>query len=460
MIKKLIVLLTLAVLYGCGSDTPSIFKSEIEGSAKNFEDDIHGTYASTYTPLKSENVVIRNATIFDGNGNKFLDYDVHFSDGKIKNLGLDLEVEGAREIDATGKYVTPGIVDNHSHMGVYPAPGVRTSSDGNEATNPVTAEVWAEHSVWSQDPQYKLALAGGVTTFHVLPGSANLFGGRGVTLKNVSANTVPDMKFPDAPHSLKMACGENPKRVYRSRGPSTRMGNVAGYRKAWIGAENHKKRLERDPEHRDIKNETLVGVLDGKILVHNHCYRADEMATMINISQEFGYKVSTFHHGVEAYKIADLLADEGICAALWADWWGFKHEAYDMTIANIAIVDQARGGTGCAIVHSDSASGIQRLNQEAAKALAAGRRAGFEISEARAMTWLTKNPAKSLGILDKTGTLDLGKDADLVIWSGNPFSVYTKAEQVYIDGALTFDKASNFMPHTDFDIGIKEWEEK
>ena len=460
MIKKLIVLLTIFVLFGCGFDTPSIFKSEMESSAKNFEDDIHGTYASTYTPLKPENIIIRNATIFDGNGNKFLDYDVYFSDGKIKNLGVDLEVEGAREIDATGKYVTPGIVDNHSHMGVYPAPSVRTSSDGNEATNPVTAEVWAEHSVWSQDPQYKLALAGGVTTFHVLPGSANLFGGRGVTLKNVSANTVPDMKFPDAPHSLKMACGENPKRVYRSRGPSTRMGNVAGYRKAWIGAENHKKRLERDPEHRDIKNETLVGVLDGKILVHNHCYRADEMATMINISQEFGYKVSTFHHAVEAYKIADLLADEGICAALWADWWGFKHEAYDMTIANIAIVDQARGGTGCAIVHSDSESGIQRLNQEAAKALAAGRRAGFEISEARAMTWLTKNPAKSLGILDKTGTLDLGKDADLVIWDGNPFSVYTKAEQVYLDGALTFDKASNFMPHTDFDIGIKEWEEK
>ena len=360
MIKKLIVLLTIFVLFGCGSDAPSMFKSEMEGSAKNFEDDIHGTYASTYTPLKSENVVIRNATIFDGNGNKFLDYDVHFSDGKIKNLGVDLEVEGAREIDATGKYVTPGIVDNHSHMGVYPAPGVRTSSDGNEATNPVTAEVWAEHSVWSQDPQYKLALAGGVTTFHVLPGSANLFGGRGVTLKNVSANTVPDMKFPDAPHSLKMACGENPKRVYRSRGPSTRMGNVAGYRKAWIGAENHKKRLERDPEHRDIKNETLVGVLDGKILVHNHCYRADEMATMINISQEFGYKVSTFHHAVEAYKIADLLADEGICAALWADWWGFKHEAYDMTIANIAIVDQARGGTGwCTWTESETASAAQ-----------------------------------------------------------------------------------------------------
>ena len=459
MIRKLLVILVALVLYGC-SEENNMFSSEAEGSVTNYDEDLHGTYASTYAPLGSENIVIRNATVFDGDGNKFQNYDVHFSNGEIQAVGSGLVVDGADEIDGTGKFVTPGIIDNHSHMGVYPAPGVRTSSDGNEATNPVTAEVWAEHSVWSQDPQYKLALAGGITTFHVLPGSANLFGGRGVTLKNVSANTVPDMKFPGAPHSLKMACGENPKRVYSSRGPSTRMGNVAGYRDAWIGAEKYKKSLEKNPSQRNLRNETLVGVLDGKILVHNHCYRADEMATMINISEEFGYKVSTFHHGVEAYKIADLLADEGVCAALWADWWGFKHEAYDMSIANIAIVDQARDGTGCAIVHSDSASGIQRLNQEAAKALAAGRRAGFDISEGRAMTWITKNPAKSLGILDQTGTLEQGKDADLVIWSGNPFSIYTKAEQVYIDGALAFDKASNFMPHTDFDLGIKEWEDK
>jgi len=459
MIRKLLVILVALVLYGC-SEEDSMFSSEAEGSVTNYEENLHGTYASTYVPLDSKNIVIRNATVFDGDGNKFQNYDVHFSNGEIQAIGSGLIVDGAEEIDGTDKFVTPGIIDNHSHMGVYPAPGVRTSSDGNEATNPVTAEVWAEHSVWSQDPQYKLALAGGITTFHVLPGSANLFGGRGVTLKNVSANTVPDMKFPSAPHSLKMACGENPKRVYSSRGPSTRMGNVAGYRDAWIGAEKYKKSLEKDPSQRNLRNETLVGVLNGEILVHNHCYRADEMATMINISEEFGYKVSTFHHGVEAYKIADLLADEGICAALWADWWGFKHEAYDMSIANIAIVDQARGGAGCAIVHSDSASGIQRLNQEAAKALAAGRRAGFDISEGRAMTWITKNPAKSLGILDQTGTLEQGKDADLVIWDGNPFSVYTKAEQVYIDGALAFDKASNFMPHTDFDLGIKEWEDK
>ena len=460
MIKKLVLPFFTVFLLGCSDQTVSIFQNEAEGSITNFEENLHGTYASTYKPLAPENIVIRNATVFDGNGNKFQNFDVHFSDGKIQAIGLRLVADGAQEIDGTGKFVTPGIIDNHSHMGVYPAPSVRTSSDGNEATNPVTSEVWAEHSVWTQDPQYKLALAGGITTFHVLPGSANLFGGRGVTLKNVSANTVPEMKFPDAPHSLKMACGENPKRVYSSRGPSTRMGNVAGYRNAWIGAENYKEQLERDPSHRDIRNETLAGVLDGEILVHNHCYRADEMATMINIGEEFGYKISTFHHGVEAYKIADLLADEGICAALWADWWGFKHEAYDMTIANIAIVDQARDGTGCAIVHSDDESGIQRLNQEAAKALAAGRRAGFEISEGRAMTWITKNPAKSLGILEQTGTLDIGKDADVVIWSGNPFSIYTKAEQVYIDGALAFDKATNFMPHTDFDLGVKEWEDK
>ena len=460
MIKKLLLPFFTVFLLGCSDQTVSIFQNEAEGSFTNFEENLHGTYASTYKPLAPENIVIRNATVFDGNGNKFQNFDVHFSDGKIQAIGLRLVADGAQEIDGTGKFVTPGIIDNHSHMGVYPAPSVRTSSDGNEATNPVTSEVWAEHSVWTQDPQYKLALAGGITTFHVLPGSANLFGGRGVTLKNVSANTVPEMKFPDAPHSLKMACGENPKRVYSSRGPSTRMGNVAGYRNAWIGAENYKEQLERDPSHRDIRNETLAGVLDGEILVHNHCYRADEMATMINIGEEFGYKISTFHHGVEAYKIADLLADEGICAALWADWWGFKHEAYDMTIANIAIVDQARDGTGCAIVHSDDESGIQRLNQEAAKALAAGRRAGFEISEGRAMTWITKNPAKSLGILEQTGTLDIGKDADVVIWSGNPFSIYTKAEQVYNDGALAFDKATNFMPHTDFDLGVKEWEDK
>ena len=426
-------------------------------------------FESTYVPLQAENILIKNASVYDGDGNEFTNTDILVQEGRIVAIGKDLPVtDDFKIIDATDKWVTPGIIDIHSHMGVYPAPGVRTSSDGNEATSPVTADVWAEHSIWVQDPQYALALTGGVTSFHILPGSANLIGGRGVTVKNLQRNTINSMKFPDAPHSLKMACGENPKRVYGNRGqaPSTRMGNAAGYRKSWIQAEGYLRKLveyeEKSDEakeleyapRRDLEMETLAGVLKGEILVHNHCYRAEEMATMIDIAKEFNYKITAFHHGVEAYKIADLLAENGICAALWADWWGFKHEAYDMVQANIAIVDQAKNGTGCAIVHSDDAIGIQHLNQEASKALSAGLRAGFDISKARAMKWITSNPAKAAGIYDQTGSLQVGKNADVVVWSKNPFSVYALAEKVIIDGAIAYDRQENILPASDFDIGI------
>ena len=426
-------------------------------------------FKSTYEPLPAENILIRNANIYDGEGNEFLETDLLIQNRKIVAIGKDLpSTNDFKVIDAYNKWVTPGIIDIHSHMGVYPAPGVSTSSDGNEATSPVTADVWAEHSIWVQDPQYALALKGGVTAFHILPGSANLIGGRGVTVKNLQRNTINSMKFPDAPHSLKMACGENPKRVYgnRQQAPSTRMGNAAGYRKSWIQAEAYLNRLNEYESksddakelgyapQRDLEMETLAGVLKGEILVHNHCYRAEEMATMINIANEFNYKITAFHHGVEAYKIADLLAENNICGALWADWWGFKHEAYDMVQANIAIVDQALGGKGCAIVHSDDAIGIQHLNQEASKALSAGLRAGFDITKARAMNWITSNPAKAAGIYEQTGSLVVGKNADVVIWSKNPFSVYALVEKVFIDGATAYDKESDFQPASDFDVGI------
>jgi imidazolonepropionase-like amidohydrolase len=314
-----------------------------------------------------------------------------------------------------------------------------------------------------------LALKGGITTFHVLPGSANLIGGRGVTLKNIWSRTVQGMKFPGAPYTLKMACGENPKRVYggRKSEPSTRMGNVAGYRKAWIRAQGYRnklaeyeskseeaKELEYAPT-RDLELETLVGVLDGEILIQNHCYRGEEMAVMLDIAKEFNYKVTTFHHAVEAYKVADILAENGVCAAMWADWWGFKHEAFDMVWENAAIVDQANGGNGCAIIHSDSSVGIQRLNQEAAKAMAAGNRAGLDIPSSRAIQWITLNPAKALGIAGKVGSLEVGKMADVVIWDGNPFSVYTKTEKVFVDGVLLYDKDNPSTPKaTDFELGI------
>ena len=428
-------------------------------------------FDSTYIAKPSATSLLKNANIYDGEGNEFLGYDLLIKNGKIEAIGsdLDTQTEDAIEYDLSGMWVTPGIIDLHSHMGVYSAPGVKSSSDGNESTSPVTADVWAEHSVWTQDPQFSLALQGGVTTFHVLPGSANLIGGRGTTFKNVQSNTVQGMKYPDAPHSLKMACGENPKRVYGSRrqAPSTRMGNVAGYRNAWIKASKYKQNMNSyesksaeakeivSPPTRDLEMDTLAGVLDGEILVQNHCYRAEEMAMMIDIAKEFGYKITAFHHAVEAYKIADLLADNNICGALWADWWGFKHEAYDMVQENIAIIDQARNGSGCAVVHSDDAIGIQHLNQEAAKALAAGNRAGFNISKARAMRWITSNPAKAAGIEETTGSLVKGKNADVVIWNKNPFSVYAIAQKVFIDGNLMFDRQDlSSKPVSDFDLGI------
>ena len=427
-------------------------------------------FESTYEPNDSGDVFIEDARILTGTGKEILKGSILISSNKVKAIGESLsKPPGAKVIDANGKWVTPGIIDIHSHMGVYPAPSLRSSSDGNEATSPVTAHVWAEHSVWTQDPQMPLALKGGVTTFHVLPGSANLIGGRGVTLKNIWSRTVQGMKFPGAPYTLKMACGENPKRVYGGRNsePSTRMGNVAGYRKAWIRAQGYRNKLEeykskseeaKELEYapsRDLELETLVGVLEGEILIQNHCYRGEEMAVMLDIAKEFNYKVTAFHHAVEAYKVADILADNGVCAAMWADWWGFKHEAFDMVWENAAIVDQANSGTGCAIIHSDSAIGIQRLNQEAAKAMAAGNRAGFNILPSRAIKWITSNPAKALGIADKVGSLEAGKMADLVIWDGNPFSVYSKTEKVFVDGLLLYDKDNPSTPKaTDFELGI------
>lgn len=418
-------------------------------------------FASTYQPLPSDTVLIRDATVLTGTGERLENGDVLMRDGKIAAVGTDLAApEGARVIEAAGKWVTPGIIDVHSHLGVYPSPSVEAHADGNEMTDPNTAGVWAEHSVWPQDPGFVTALAGGVTTLQILPGSANLFGGRSVVLKNVPARTTQAMKFPEAPYGLKMACGENPKRVYgeKGRAPSTRMGNVRGYREAWIAAREYLDAQSGENGNngttRDLGKETLAGVLKGEILVHNHCYRADEMATMIDVAREFDYQITAFHHAVEAYKIADLLAEHDICAAMWADWWGFKMEAYDGVRQNVALVHEAGG---CAVVHSDSEYGIQRLNQEAAKAMAAGKRAGLDISRAEAITWITSNAAKALGIAERTGSLEEGKMADVVIWTGDPFSVYSKAEQVFIDGALIWnlhDKAR--QPETDFTLGLLE----
>ncbi|MCF8475268.1 MAG: amidohydrolase [Emcibacter sp.] len=421
-------------------------------------------YPSSYKPFHSVATLIKNATVLTGKGDQIDQASVLMEQGKIVAVGKDLKTpDGAVVIDASGKWVTPGIIDVHSHLGVYASPSHKSLSDGNEATKPVTADVWAEHSVWPQDPGFSRAIAGGVTTLQILPGSANLIGGRGITVKNVPSRSAEGMKFPDAPYSLKMACGENPKRVYGEKGgPSTRMANMAGYRKAWIKAQEYMDKWDtynRDYKagkdvtapSQDLELDTLMGVLKGEILIHNHCYRADEMVSMINMAREFNYSISTFHHAVESYKIADILAEEKICSAMWSDWWGFKLEAFDGVDENIPMVAAAKA---CAVVHSDDENGIQRLNQDAAKAWADGTKIGINFTKAEAFSWITLNAATALGIADKTGSLDAGKMADVVIWSGDPFSVYTLAEKVFIDGALMYDRNDpDTYWQSDFELG-------
>jgi imidazolonepropionase-like amidohydrolase len=422
-------------------------------------------YPSTYQVLPQQTTLIKNATVLTGTGSRLEHADVLMVDGKIVQVAKNISSEGAIEIDGTDKWVTPGVIDVHSHLGVYPSPSAESHSDGNEATQPNTSEVWSEHSVWPQDPVFQAARAGGITTLQILPGSANLFGGRGVTLRNVPSHTMQGMKFPEAPYGLKMACGENPKRVYGGRkvSPSTRMGNMAGYRMAWSEATEYKRAWEKydrdytagkNPQAptRDIELDTLKGVLDGEILIHNHCYKAEEMAMMIDLGKEFNYQSGTFHHAIEAYKIADNLASNGNCAAMWPDWWGFKMEAYDMIQENVAVVNAVKNS--CAIVHSDSNSTIQRLNQEAGKVMFNANNNGFSLKEEDAIRWITLNPAKSLGIDSTTGSLEVGKNADVVLWNQNPFSVYAQAEQVFVDGAKVYDRFDEkYQAKSDFMLG-------
>ena len=455
--------LATLVVAGCATAAPQEVSAPVPpADAVESKPLFTDPFPSTYQPFPSQPTLIRNATILTGTGERIEGGSVLLRDGKITEIGRNISAPaGAMVIDATGKWVTPGLIDPHSHLGVYAAPGIASLSDGNEATAPNTAQVWGEHSIWPHDPGFGTALAGGVTTLHTLPGSANLIGGRSVTVKPVPSRTYQGMKWPGAPLGLKMAAGENPKRVYAARGPATRMANVAGYRAAFIRAQDYLKRWQKwqkdgsDPEAmptRDLQLESLAATLTGDLLVHWHIYRADEMMTAIDIANEFGFHITSFEHAVEAYKIRDYLADYGACANMWADWWGFKLEAYDGIPQNMAMVHQAGA---CAVIHSDDSHGIQRLNQEVAKALRAAADVSIHIPKEEAIEWMTINGAKTLGIDDLVGSLEAGKNADVVIWDGDPFSIYTKTEKVFVDGALLFDRsAPNPHLYGDFVLGI------
>jgi imidazolonepropionase-like amidohydrolase len=421
-------------------------------------------------------VLLRHGTVLTATGKTYSPGFVLLDGGEISGVGAGDGPEptiGTVVVDARGKFITPGIVDPHSHIGVFPVPETAAHDDGNEMTDPLGAGLRAEDSFWPEDPAIERAVAGGVTTIGVLPGSANLIGGRGAVMHLVPHRSARAMRLPGSPEILKMACGENPKRVYgqQKRAPSTRMGNLRAVRDAFLKAQKYAREwdawsskdhtargekkegeAEAKPPDRDPALETLALVLRGDILVEWHCYQADDILAALALADEMGFKVRTLHHALEAYKIRDVLARRGVAVATWDDWWGFKMESYDGIPENLALLTEA--GVRAA-VHSDSPIAIQILNQAAGKAFAAGRRAGIKLDEDDAIQWLTINPAWELGIESQVGSLEKGKRADVVVWSEDPLSTYARAELVYIDGALIFDRSHVTGPWSDFELGVR-----
>ena len=418
-------------------------------------------YPSTYKPLPAPPIVLSGATILDGVGGRVDFGEILLANGKIVAVGNQVaRPAGALVINAKGKWVTPGLIDVHTHLGVYTLPQTSLdvrASDVVEQRDPNSADTWIEHAVRSVDPGFSHALAAGVTTLQILPGSSDLFGGRSVIVHPIPSPTIAGMKFPGARQGLKIACGENPKQAFASRNLlNSRQGEIAQMREAFLEAQEYREhRGEGEGDHHhgasdeELKEQTLAAVLDGKIPVHIHCYRSEDMARLIDLSHEFGFHIAAFHHAAEAYKIAPLIVSSGICIAAWPDWWGFKPEAEDSIRENIAIIDAAGG---CAMVHSDIPILGEHLNLEAAKAAGSGRRMGYSLPPERVIRWITSGPAKAIALDNRIGRLEAGYDGDLVLWSGDPFSIYSKPEKVFIDGALVFD-ASAPRRLSDFELG-------
>lgn len=467
MTMRLIALLASVALAGCATQAaaptqpgpkPAPIRAGLDPS---FNLD---AFPSTYRPAAAEPVAIVNATILTAAGPRIDGGVVLIRDGKVAAVGRDVAIPGSvRVIDANGRYVTPGIIDPHSHIGVGSSPG-EANGDGSNESGPNAAGIWVEHAVWPQDPMFERALAAGVTTTMILPGSANLFNGRTVTLKTVPSLSPRGMKVPGAPYGLKVACGENPTGGGPGK-PGTRAGGMLGYRTTFTAAAAYadqvrEYRRKKDagqpaqPPRRDLALETVAAALDGQVRVHIHCYRADEMLQMIDLSHEFGFKIAAFHHALEAFKIAPVLAREGIPVVTWAgDWSGYKMEAYDSVMENAAFVHAAGG---MAAMHSDNVMLMQHLNHEAARAMTAGNEAGLKVTPEDAIKWLTLNPAKILGVEGQTGSLEPGKAADVILWSADPFSVYSQPDLVFIDGVLMHDRAHPpAKPRSDFELGAQ-----
>src|SRR6266404_1503610 len=407
-----------------------------------------GVFAQMSPKPVPVDTVIKNGTILTVTHGVIHNGSILIHNGKIAEVGQSVTVPpNAVVIDATGKYVMPGIIDSHSHSAL--------DSDVNEATSPVTPHMMMQDAFDYTDKAIYHSLAGGVTTSLLLHGSANMIGGQAVVMKHKIGLDRDELLFPNAPRSIKFASGENPKRVYggREQLPSTRMGNFAVQREALVQARDYMrewdaynekvKRGDKDasaPKH-DLKLEALADVLRGKLMVQIHCYRADEFLTEITMAHEFGYKIRAFHHALESYKVPETLAAENIGIATFADWWGYKQEAWDAIPWNAVM--SMRKGVRVAI-KSDSEDYTRRLNQEAAKTMRYGG-----ATEEEALKMITLNAAWIVGVDDRVGSIDVGKDADLVIWDGYPLSSYGVPNKVFIDGDVYFDRSlPKFgMPH-------------
>ena len=399
-------------------------------------------------PAIHNDVVIKGGTLLTVTHGRIENGSIYIHNGKIAAIGANVQAPAnATVIDANGKWVMPGIIDSHSHIAL--------DDDVNEATSPVTPHMMMKDAFDYNDKMIYRALAGGVTTSLLLHGSANMIGGQAIVIKHKYGLGRDELLFPGAPQSIKFASGENPKRVYGSRNqlPSTRMGNFAVMRQAFLDAREYMrdwddynakvKKGDKDarPPKKDLKLEALADILRGKLLVQIHCYRADEFLTEMALAKEFGYKVRAFHHAVEAYKVADKIAANGVAIATWPDWWGFKYEAWDGIPWN-AVISMHKGVR--VALKSDSEDVTRRLNQEAGKIIHYGN-----VSEEDALKMITLNPAWIIGVDDRVGSLDVGKDADIAIWNSYPLSSVALVDKVLIDGDLFFDRSlpGLGMPH-------------
>ena len=393
-----------------------------------------------------QEILIRNATILTAAKGKLENTDLLIQNGKIAKIGKNLQASSsAKIIDATGKFISPGIIDCHSHAMLDAI---------NEGTLSVTSMTGTRDVLNPNDMTIYRALAGGVTALNLLHGSANAIGGKNTVVKIKYGKPVEDFLIPDAPPGIKFALGENPKRTHQPslpgatrRYPANRMGVNETIRDAFVRARDYKaewdeyraKAAKGDKTavqpRKDLELEPIVEILEGKRFVHSHGYRAEEYLALMQLAEEFGFRIRTLQHGLEAYKIAAEVAKHGAGVSIFSDYWGYKIEAWDAIPYNAAIL--WKNGVIVSI-NSDDGERMRRLNLDAAKVTKYG-----DVPEEEALKMITLNPAKQLGIDKRTGSIEIGKDADIVIWTAHPFSIYSRVETTMIEGEIYFDRTQD-----------------